>query len=34
MIVIDANIITELWGLKPNPKVLTWIDVPAVDTLY
>lgn len=34
MIVIDTNVISELWKIEPNPKVLAWIDAQAVETLY
>ncbi|EQD26694.1 PilT domain-containing protein, partial [mine drainage metagenome] len=26
MIVIDTNVISELWRIEPNPNVLAWID--------
>ena len=34
MIVLDTNVISELWKVEPNPKVLIWIDAQAVETLY
>ncbi len=34
MILIDTNIISELWKAEPNPDVLTWIDAQAIETLY
>ncbi|VVM07513.1 type II toxin-antitoxin system VapC family toxin [Methylacidimicrobium tartarophylax] len=34
MIVIDTNVISELWKIEPNPNVLAWIDAQAVETLY
>lgn len=34
MIVIDTNVISELWKIEPNPTVLAWIDAQAVETLY
>lgn len=34
MIVLDTNIISELWKIEPNPNVLAWIDAQAVETLY
>jgi predicted nucleic acid-binding protein len=34
MIVIDTNVISELWKIAPNPIVLAWIDAQAVETLY
>lgn len=34
MIVIDTNVISELWKIEPNSNVRTWIDAQAVETLY
>lgn len=34
MILIDTNVISELWKIEPDPGVLTWIDAQAVETLY
>ena len=34
MIIIDTNVISELWKAEPNPAVLTWIDLQTVETLY
>lgn len=34
MILIDTNVISELWKVGPNPDVLAWIDAQAVETLY
>lgn len=34
MIVIDTNVISELWKIEPNPAVLRWLDAQAVETLY
>ena len=34
MIVLDTNLISELWKVDPNPGVLDWIDAQAVATLY
>ena len=34
MIVIDTNVVSELWKIEPNPHVLAWIDAQAVETLY
>ncbi len=34
MIVIDTNVISELWKIEPNPNVLAWIDAQAIETLY
>jgi len=33
MILIDTNVISELWRVEPNPNVLTWIDAQTVETL-
>lgn len=34
MILIDTNVISELWKAEPNPNVLAWIDAQAIETLY
>ena len=34
MIVLDTNVISELWKAAPDPNVLTWIDAQMVKTLY
>lgn len=34
MIVLDTNVISELWRVEPNPDVLAWIDAQAIETLY
>lgn len=34
MILIDTNVISELWKTEPNPDVLAWIDAQTVETLY
>ena len=34
MILIDTNVISELWKAEPNPVVLAWVDAQAVETLY
>lgn len=34
MILIDTNVISELWRVAPDPNVLAWIDAQAVETLY
>jgi predicted nucleic acid-binding protein len=34
MIVIDTNVISELWKVEPNPNVLAWIDAQVAETLY
>ncbi len=34
MILIDTNVISELWRADPNPEVLAWVDAQTVETLY
>ncbi|WP_414040013.1 type II toxin-antitoxin system VapC family toxin [Acidithiobacillus sp. M4-SHS-6] len=34
MIIIDTNVISELWKVEPDSHVLTWVDAQAVETLY
>lgn len=34
MILIDTNVISELWKAEPNPDLLAWIDAQTVETLY
>lgn len=34
MILIDTNVISELWKVEPNPGVLAWIDAQTIETLY
>jgi len=34
VIVLDTNVISELWKLEPNPNALAWLDAQAVETLY
>lgn len=34
MILIDTNVISELWKAEPDPAVLAWTDAQAVETLY
>ncbi|MEW9617737.1 type II toxin-antitoxin system VapC family toxin [Shinella sp. S4-D37] len=34
MIVLDTNVISELWKIEPDPNVLAWIDAQTVETLY
>lgn len=34
MIVLDTNVISELWKAAPDPRVLSWIDAQMVETLY
>lgn len=33
MIVLDTKVISELWKVAPNPRVLAWIDAQMVETL-
>lgn len=34
MILIDTNVISELWKVSPDPGVFDWIDAQVVETLY
>ena len=34
MILIDTNLISEMWKAEPNPDVLAWIDSQTLETLY
>lgn len=34
MIVLDTNVISEIWKREPSPAVLTWLDAQLVETLY
>lgn len=34
MIVLDTNVISELWKVEPDSNVLAWIDAQTVETLY
>jgi toxin FitB len=34
MILIDTNVISELWKAEPNLDVLAWVDAQTVETLY
>jgi toxin FitB len=34
MILLDTNVISELWKAEPNPNVLRWLDEQLVETLY
>lgn len=34
MIILDTNVISELWKVEPAPNVLAWIDAQMVETLY
>lgn len=33
MIVIDTNVISELWKAEPAPQVLAWMDGQMIETL-
>lgn len=33
MILLDTNVISELWRLRPDPAVLAWVDAQAIETL-
>lgn len=34
MILIDTNVISELWKVEPNRGVLEWLDAQNIETLY
>lgn len=34
MILIDTNVISELWKVEPDSNVLAWIDAQAIETLH
>ncbi len=34
MIVIDTNVISELWKAAPSARVLAWVDAQPIETLY
>jgi predicted nucleic acid-binding protein len=34
MIVLDTNVISELWKAEPDANILAWIDAQMVETLY
>ena len=34
MIVIDTNVLSELWRVAPDPNVLAWMDAQVVETLF
>ena len=34
MILLDTNVLSELWKVEPDREVLSWIDGQAVETLY
>ena len=33
MILVDTNVISELWRIAPDPGVLAWVDAQAIETL-
>jgi len=34
MIVLDTNVVSEVWKITPHPQVLAWLDAQATATLY
>jgi predicted nucleic acid-binding protein len=34
MILLDTNVLSEVWKPQPHPGVLAWLDDQVVDTLY
>ena len=34
MILLDTNVISELWKPAPAPQVLQWLDAQATETLF
>ena len=34
MILVDTNVLSELWRVAPDPGVLSWVDAQAMETLY
>ncbi|MDR2012661.1 MAG: type II toxin-antitoxin system VapC family toxin [Rhodanobacter sp.] len=34
MIVLDTNVVSELWKITPDPHVVAWIDAQAIESLY
>jgi toxin FitB len=34
MILLDTNVISELWKVQPDHNVLAWIDAQAIETFY
>ncbi len=34
MIMLDTDVISELWKITPDPKVRAWVDAQAVETFY
>lgn len=33
MILLDTNVISELWKAAPDPQVVAWVDAQAIETL-
>ena len=33
MILIDTTVISELWKIEPDSRVLAWIDAQAIETI-
>ena len=33
MILIDTNVVSELWKIEPDSRVLAWIDAQAIETI-
>jgi toxin FitB len=34
MILLDTNVISELWKAAPDPNVFAWVDAQAIETLH
>ena len=34
MILVDTNVLSELWRVAPDPCVLSWVDAQAMETLH
>jgi predicted nucleic acid-binding protein len=34
MILLDTNVVSEPWKIKPDPRVVAWMDAQAVETLF
>ena len=34
MILVDTNVVSELWRVAPDPGVLSWVDAQAMETLH
>ncbi|KAB7787067.1 type II toxin-antitoxin system VapC family toxin [Methylorubrum populi] len=34
MIVLDTNVISELWRVAPDARAVAWVDAQAIETLY